>query len=202
MKEKRHDKDERNARKPLEEEWNDNGEAGQEIPDINADENISGTAHLTDEMTEEGEVEALKEQIAELKDKYLRQVAEFDNFRKRMQREKDELRQTAGREVIASLLDVLDDYDRARVQMEQTEDINLLKEGNELIFNKLKKTLQARGLREMDSLHADFDPELHEAITEVPAPSEDLVGKVIDNIQKGYYLNDKLIRHAKVVIGK
>lgn len=129
-------------------------------------------------------------------------MAEFDNYRKRTSRERMELIKTADKDVIVSLLDVLDDSDRASEQMENTDNINVVKEGALLIFNKLKKILHSRGLQEMDSLHADFDAELHDAIAEVPAPSEELKGKVLDNIQKGYYLNDKIIRHAKVVVGK
>lgn len=147
-------------------------------------------------------VTELQNQLQEQRDKYLRLVAEFDNYRKRIAREKLDLIQTASKDVITSLLDILDDCDRAANQMEESDDIDGVKEGAFLIFNKLKNHLQALGLKEMKSLHEDFDVELHEAITEVPAPSEDLKGKVIDNIQKGYYLNDKLIRHAKVVIGK
>lgn len=150
----------------------------------------------------DSENERLKDALKEQKDKYLRLVAEFDNFRKRNSKERLELIQTANKEVIIALLDVVDDCDRATEQIEHTDDINALKEGVLLIFNKLKSRLQSLGLKEMDSLHADFDAELHDAITEVPAPNENLKGKIVDNIQKGYYLNDKLIRHAKVVIGK
>ena len=110
--------------------------------------------------------------------------------------------QTAGKDVISSLLDILDDCDRAEKQMQQTDDAEQLKEGALLIFNKLRNTLQARGLKAMVSLEKDFDVELHEAITEIPAPDPSLKGKVIDEVQKGYYLNDKIIRFAKVVIGK
>ena len=175
----------------------------QETPYINTDENISGTSHLNDEIIEEESVrEKLEKELQETKDKYLRLVAEFDNYKKRISRERLELIQTANKEVIISLLDVLDDCDRAARQMETNNDIETLKEGITLVFNKLKNTLYAQGLREMESLHAEFDTDLHDAITEVPAPSEDLKGKVLDNVQKGYYLNDKIIRHAKVVVGK
>lgn len=151
---------------------------------------------------EETGIARLEEELAAQKDKYLRLVAEFDNYRKRISRERIELMQTASKEVILSLLDVLDDCDRASEQIENTDDAESVKEGARLIFTKLRNQLHAQGLREMDSLHQDFDAELHDAITEIPAPTEALKGKVIDNIQKGYYLNDKLIRHAKVVVGK
>ena len=175
----------------------------ESFEEVNLDENDAASAPVNEtEAPEESKVARLENELQEQKDKYLRLVAEFDNYRKRISRERLELMQTAGKDVIISLLDVLDDCDRATEQMENTDDINIVKEGVLLIFNKLRSQLQARGLKEMESLHADFDAELHDAITEIPAPSKDLVGKVIDNIQKGYYLNDKLIRHAKVVVGK
>jgi molecular chaperone GrpE len=147
-------------------------------------------------------VDKLKDEIAEQRDKYLRLAADFDNYRRRVARERVDLLQTATKDVIVSLLDILDDVDRASDQMEKTDDAEIIKEGFLLIFNKLKNQLQARGVKEMDSLHQDFDPELHDAVAEIPAPSEKLKGKILDNIQKGYYLNDKLIRHAKVIVGK
>jgi molecular chaperone GrpE len=104
--------------------------------------------------------------------------------------------------VITSLLDVLDDCDRAEKQMQTTEDIEQVKQGVQLVFNKLRNTLQGKGLKVMESINTDFDVEKHEAITEIPAPTEELRGKVIDEVQKGYYLNDKIIRFAKVVVGK
>lgn len=172
------------------------------LPDINVDENIGGTAHLNEEVGDEPATEKLQEELQEMKDKYLRLVAEFDNFRKRNAKERMELIQTAGKEVIISLLDVLDDCERAAAQMESSADITAIKDGVMLVFNKLKSILQSKGLREMESLHTDFDPDLHDAMAEIPATGEELKGKVMDNLQKGYYLNDKLIRHAKVVVGK
>ena len=110
--------------------------------------------------------------------------------------------QTAGRDVISELLDVLDDCDRAQKQIETSEDIASIKEGVLLVFNKLRNTLQARGVKAMETINQEFNPDLHEAITEIPAPNETLKGKVVDEVVKGYYLNDKIIRHAKVVVGK
>jgi molecular chaperone GrpE len=169
---------------------------------INSDENMSGSSYLNDEIVEENTIQKLSEELQEQKDKYLRLVAEFDNFKKRNARERIELIQTAGKEVITSLLDVLDDSDRAEKQLQKSDDINQVREGVQLVFNKLRSTLQSKGLKAMESIHTEFDVEKHEAITEIPAPSEDLKGKVIDDVQKGYYLNDKIIRFAKVVIGK
>lgn len=170
--------------------------------DINSDENIPGTSHLSDTLTEEGEAEKLKAELQEQKDKYLRLFAEFDNYKRRTAKERIELMQTAGKEVITSLLDVLDDCDRAEKQLQSTTDLNQIKEGVQLVFNKLRSTLQNKGLKAMESVNTDFDVEKHEAITEIPAPTEKLKGKVVDEVTKGYYLNDKLIRFAKVVVGK
>ena len=169
---------------------------------INADENAAGTTHLNDVLEDEPAIEKLQTELQEQKDKYLRLFAEFDNYRRRTAKENIELRQTAGKEIIISLLDVLDDCDRAEKQMENDTDIQHVKEGAQLIFNKLRKVLQSKGLKEMHSLHKEFDVEKHEAITEIPIENPKQKGKVVDEIQKGYYLNDKLIRFAKVVVGK
>jgi molecular chaperone GrpE len=169
---------------------------------INSDENIPGTTHLSNPVADEDEIEKLQEELQEQKDKYLRLFAEFDNFKRRSAKERIELIQTAGKEVITSLLDVLDDCDRAEKQMQNTDDPKQIKEGVQIVFNKLRSTLQAKGLKPMESIHTEFDVEKHEAITEIPAPNDALKGKVLDEVTKGYYLNDKLIRFAKVVVGK
>lgn len=148
------------------------------------------------------EIEKMKAEVQEYKEKYLRQVAEFDNFRKRNARERLELIQTAGKDVIVSMLDVLDDCERAQQQVEKTLENSPATEGIKLVFNKLRNTLYAKGLKAMDSIGQDFNPDLHEAVTEVPVPSDEMKGKVVDEVQKGYYLNDKIIRFAKVVVGK
>jgi molecular chaperone GrpE len=170
--------------------------------DINTDESLSGTSHLNEPVSEGSELEKVRAELEEQKDKFVRKVAEFDNFKRRNARERMELIQTAGKEVIVDLLDVLDDCDRAQKQIENTTDIKEIKDGVLLVFNKLRNTLYTRGLKPMETLHQEFNPDLHDAITEIPAPSEDLKGKVLDEIVKGYYLNDKIIRHAKVVVGK
>ena len=169
--------------------------------DINTDENVAGTHHLSQELQEDDQLEKANMELQEQKDKYLRLLAEFDNYKRRSARERIELSQTAGKEIIISLLDVLDDCDRAEKQLQQensTGDTN----GVLLVFNKLRNVLQSRGLKAMDSLHTEFDVEKHEAISEVPAPSPELKGKVIAEVMKGYYLNDKIIRFAKVIVGK
>ena len=169
--------------------------------DINTDESISGTSHLKEPVAVEDEVEKLKSEVDELKDKYLRQVAEFENFKRRTAREKVEMIQTAGKEVITSLLEVLDDCDRAEKQLQNSNDV-AIKEGIQLVFNKLRNTMQSKGVKAMQTIGTEFNPDMHEAITEIPAPSAEMKGKVIDEVQKGYYMNDKIIRFAKVVVGK
>lgn len=171
--------------------------------DINADSDVPGTTHLSNPDAEENEntIEKLQAAVEEHKDKYLRLFAEFDNFRRRNAKERIELIQTAGKDVITSLLDVLDDCDRAEKQMQSTDDVAQIKEGIALVFAKLRNTMQARGLKVMESINTVFDVEKHEVITEIPVLDEVQKGKVLDEVVKGYYLNDKLIRFAKVVVG-
>jgi len=170
--------------------------------DINTDESLSGTSHLNEPVEEESGLEKLKAELEDQKDKFVRKVAEFENFRRRSAKERVELIQTAGKEVIADLLDVLDDCDRAQKQIEKSEDNKEIKDGVLLVFNKLRNILSAKGLKPMQTFHEEFNPDLHEAITEISAPTGELKGKILDEIVKGYYLNDKIIRHAKVVVGK
>ena len=167
---------------------------------INADENMSGTTHLSEPLTNEPELETLRNELGEIKDKFIRKVAEFENFKKRSTKERIDLIQTAGKEVIIDMLEVLDDCERAEKQMSTIDD--KAKEGVMLVFNKLKSLLVAKGLKPMETINKEFNPDIHEAITEIPVPAEEQKGKVIDEIQKGYYLNDKIIRYAKVVVGK
>ena len=169
---------------------------------LNTDENQVGTSHLNEPVGEESELEKVKAELEETKDKYLRKVAEFDNFRRRSAKERIELVQTAGKDVIQDLLDVLDDCDRAQKQLEASNDIGAVREGVLLVFNKLRNTLQSKGVKAMETKGTEFNPDLHEAVTEIPAPSDEWKGKVVDEVMKGYYLNDKIIRHAKVVVGK
>ena len=170
--------------------------------DLNTDENLSGSSRLNEPVSEESELEKLRAELDDQKDKFLRKLAEFENYKRRNAREKVELIQTAGKEVIADMLDVLDDCDRAQKQMESSEDVEEIKQGVMLVFNKLRNSLAAKGLKPMETIGKEFDPDLHDAITEIPAPTEEMKGKIVDEIMKGYYLNDKIIRHAKVVIGK
>jgi molecular chaperone GrpE len=175
--------------------------ADQELEiNLNNDDNAAGTLGLEDSL--DNSEESQNTELAELKDKFVRKVAEFENYKRRTAGEMLELRQTAGKEVILNILEVLDDYDRAEKQITTGTDIEAMREGVVLIFNKLRKTLEQNGLKVMDAQGTEFDVELHEALTEIPAPSPDMEGKVVDVIQKGYYMRDKLIRFAKVVVGK
>lgn len=146
-------------------------------------------------------VDTLKEELALANDKYLRLYAEFDNFRRRTIKEREEARKMEGKDLFVALLPVLDDFERALKAMENAVDVAPVKEGVTLVQSKLKNTLIQKGLKAMESIGSPFDPELHEAITNIPAPTEDLKGKVIDEMEKGYYLNDKVVRFAKVIVG-
>ncbi|WP_374164681.1 nucleotide exchange factor GrpE [Arcticibacter sp. MXS-1] len=183
----------------------------------NTAQNEAGTESLQEETTEtatEGAVteeaaaapqaseeEKLRADLAEANNKYLRLYAEFDNYKRRTSKERIELLQTAGKEVLQSLLPVLDDFERALKSMETAADTSSVKEGVSLVHSKLKGILTQKGLKEMESIGTTFDADLHEAITNIPAPSDDMKGKVIDEVEKGYFLNDKVIRFAKVVVG-
>lgn len=160
------------------------------------------------ESSENGEISleakfAEKElELAELKDKYLRIFAEFDNFKKRSSKEKMEFMRNASQDVLIDILPVLDDFDRAKQSSDDSNTDENFTEGVTLVYNKLHNVVKSKGLVAMDSNGVEFDAELHEAITKIPAPTAEYKGKVIDTIQRGYYLNDKIIRHAKVVVGE
>ncbi len=143
-----------------------------------------------------------KQQIGELNDKYLRLYSEFDNYRRRTSKEKLDMAKTAAEELIVDLLPVLDDFDRAIKSAGETEDCNAVKEGMNLIHNKLNNILTRKGLTAIDAKGGEFDTDFHEAITYIPAPTDDLKGKVVDEVEKGYKLHDKVIRYSKVVIGQ
>ena len=146
------------------------------------------------------ETERLQKELGEMKDKYLRIFAEFDNYRKRTIKERQEIIKLAAKDSLGAMLPAVDDFSRAiRLANDSEEKIP---EGVILIYNKLFKALEQQGIKEMETTGQDFDPELHEALTKIPAPSEELKGKIIDTIEKGYYLNDKIIRYAKVVVGE
>lgn len=153
-------------------------------------------------LSKSEQIKELQYEKAELNDKYLRLFSEFDNFRKRMNKEKIDIIKTASKNVIEGLLPVLDDFDRALQHLkEQGADEEAI-QGVELIYNKLFNNLKSKGLEPMDSVGKDFDTDFHDAITQIPAPSEDLKGKVVDVAEKGYLLNGSIIRHAKVIVGQ
>lgn len=171
------------------------------VVNLNADENLAGSTHLNEDLAETDDVVSkLEDELREQKDKYLRLYADFDNFKRRNAKERMELIQTAGKDVIVSLLDVLDDCDRAEKELQSLPEQDTVRTGVTLIFNKLRQAMQAKGVKAMESTGADFDADRHEAITQIPAPSAEMKGKVIDTVTKGYYLNDKIIRFAKVVV--
>lgn len=166
-------------------------------------ENATNQADLAEnEVEETDEVEDLRGEVAELKDKNLRLRAEFDNFRRRTMQEMIEKRATAAQDTLTALLPVLDDFSRAKKIADDESTTEVFSEGVNLVYNKLQTYLEKQGLVAMVSTGEEFDPEYHEAITEIPAPTEEMKGKVIDTIETGYFLKDKIIRFAKVVVGK
>lgn len=180
---------------------NEDTMGNQEAPE---QETLKTDAPSTEKESATDGQKATDQLLAELEtanDKYLRLYAEFDNYKRRVAKERIELMQSAGKEVIANLLPVLDDLDRALKAFETATEVAPIQEGVSLVTQKLKNTLTSQGLKEMESIGKPFDADLHEAITNVPAPSDDLKGKVIDEIEKGYFLHDKVLRHAKVVVG-
>lgn len=162
------------------------------------DTGAENAASVTDPMV--AEVEKLKAELSEQKDKYLRLYSEFDNYRRRTAKEKLEVIKTASEDLILALLPVVDDMERARLNLESTNEISALKEGLDLVFHKMNKVLAAKGLKQMETKGQAFDANLHEAITQFPG-DESLKGKVIEELEKGYFLHEKAIRFAKVVIG-
>lgn len=193
----------------MKEEMLNTEEVEKTLTDTEAQADEEANAEETDRMAaEEAETEekdpltVAEEQIADLKDKYLRSVAEFDNYRKRTLKERTELILNGGEKVITALLPVLDDMERALANGEKTDDPAVLREGMELIYHKMMKVLEAQGVQRMDTENADFDTDLHEAVAMVPGMGDDKKGKVIDCLTTGYKLNDKVIRHAKVAVGQ
>lgn len=149
----------------------------------------------------ENESSNLQDELAAANERYVRLYAEFDNYKRRTSKERMELIQSAGKEVISNLLTVMDDFDRALKMMESATEVSTVSEGVQLISQKFKKILQQQGLKEMETIGQPFDADFHEAITNIPAPSDEMKGKVIDELEKGYFLNDKVLRYAKVVVG-
>lgn len=177
-------------------------ELNEEVNSINESENSAESENVSENETEVDPLEKLKSDLAEANEKYIRLVAEFDNYKKRVAKEKIETRLTAGQDVLRDLLPVLDDLDRAQKAVLNAADVTALQEGFTLISDKLIKTLAAKGLKEMTVVGEVFDADKHEAVAEFPAPSEDMKGKIFDVTEKGYVLNDRIIRFPKVVVSK
>lgn len=190
-----------NKKKKEEEPVIKNNEVEQEIENAQSEETQSEENAATEPVVELSAEEKLQQENAALNDKYLRLFAEFDNYKRRTQKERVELLQTAGKDVVVSLLPVLDDFERALKATENATEVSAIRDGIMLVQTKLKSILSQKGLKEMESIHTAFDTDIHEAITKIPAPSDDLKGKVVDELEKGYTLNDKVIRFAKVVVG-
>lgn len=185
-----------------------------EINDENVDKNVvseentenasakadNSADEMTAEPTIEEQLEAAKKEVEQYKDKYLRAVAEFDNYRKRTLKEKAELLLNGSEKAVCAFLPILDDFERAIA--DKTEDVNAIKEGMQIIFNKFNKTLESLGVKKIETEGKDFDVDFHEAVAMVPGMGDDKKGKVVDCVQTGYQLNDKVIRHAKVAVGQ
>lgn len=192
----------------------ENIEKNIEINDENVDKNVvseentenasakadNSADEMTAEPTIEEQLEAAKKEVEQYKDKYLRAVAEFDNYRKRTLKEKAELLLNGSEKAVCAFLPILDDFERAIA--DKTEDVNAIKEGMQIIFNKFNQTLESLGVKKIETEGKDFDVDFHEAVAMVPGMGDDKKGKVIDCVQTGYQLNDKVIRHAKVAVGQ
>lgn len=185
-------------------EINDENVENNVISDDNTEDTSAKTDNSaeekTTELTVEEQLEAAKKEVEQYKDKYLRAVAEFDNYRKRTLKEKAELLLNGSEKAVCAFLPILDDFERAIA--DKTEDVNAIKEGVQIIFNKFNKTLESLGVRKIETEGKDFDVDFHEAVAMVPGMGDDKKGKVIDCVQTGYQLNDKVIRHAKVAVGQ
>lgn len=195
---KKENMNEETIEKQLEEIENETSEtaSNQNIEDVD----VSSEESL--EKTDAEKLAQAEEKIIELQDKYLRQVAEFDNYRKRTLKEKAELILNGGEKVITEFLPILDDMERALTNMEKATDVETLREGVDMIFQKMMKTLSSQGLKKIDTEGQSFDTDYHEAIALIPAQEDEQKGKIIDCVQTGYMLNEKVIRHAKVAVGQ
>jgi molecular chaperone GrpE len=195
---KKSDKAEKQQDKKVEVEEKVNEDLVQEEPE--QEESVEEAAG--EETEEEAKEPTAEEKLAELQDRYLRLTAEYDNFRKRTLKEKIDLQKSANESLLEALLPVADDFDRAMQSVEEARDVEAVKEGMKLISGKFQGFLNQQGVKEIEAVNLPFDTDLHEAVTKIPAPSKKLKGKVVDVVQKGYYLNEKVLRFSKVVIGE
>lgn len=186
-----------------------NGELENETPEV-VEQQEDSVQHKKESKKEkahkkskaEEQLEIVESDLLELKDKHIRLQAEFDNYRKRTLKERMELMKTANENLLINILPVIDDFDRAMQTLDLDEDESHVKSGVKLIYNKFQEFLKQNGVKEIEAKEQSFDTDLHEAITKIPAPSEELKGKIVDVVQKGYFLNDKIIRFSKVIIGE
>lgn len=183
------------------EELNKEAEVKEQTQDAQAETKSEPKKKKTRKSKKDSELEELKVKHAELNDKHLRLFSEFDNFRKRTYKERIELTKTASADVILQLLPILDDFERAFKSIAEGQSQDNMIEGINLIYNKFKSTLNAKGLEVIEAIGEDFDTDFHEAITKVTAPTKELKGKIIDEVERGYLLGGKVIRYAKVVVG-
>ncbi len=183
----------------MNEEIRDSAENNGNESTVNTEDN-STTTNESNPLVEK--IALLEKQVEEQKDKYLRLFSDFDNYKKRSARERNDTIQSAGKEIMSALIPVADDMERAMKAFKESQDIESIKAGLELVYTKFVSTLENKGLKGFDAIGEIFDVEKHEAITEIPAPNEEMKGKVIDQVEKGYYLNEKIVRYAKVVVGK
>lgn len=167
--------------------------------DSSAENEVDGTTAVDENIKKQTE---LQTKFDELNDRYMRLFSEFDNFRRRTIKEKGDLLRSAGEDMLKDILPVWDDFDRAQKAMQASENITSAKEGFDLIYNKFTDALKKKGIEEMQCVGTEFNSDLHEAITEVPAPTEDMKGKIMDVVEKGYFINGKILKYAKVVVGK
>ena len=175
--------------------------AAAEETAANASDNTEETP-AAEETQQPSELELAQKKIDELNDKYLRLSAEYDNYRKRTLKEKSDMLKSAGADILVGILPVVDDFERALAHMTEAQNVDSLREGVELIYKKFNEYLGKRGMTVIETEGKDFDTDIHEAITKIPAPTPEMKGKVIDCVQKGYKLNDKVVRFAKVVVGE
>ncbi len=173
-----------------------------DVTDTEENETEVEAAELGENARLQNELDAARAEIEKEKKEYLFLMADFDNFRKRVMREKADLLKNAGERVISGLLPIVDDFERGLAAAAEAKDAEAVRQGMEMIYQKLVRYLESQGVKAMDSNGADFDPDLHEAIATVPAPTPEQKGKVLDTTQKGYMLNDKVLRHAKVAVGE
>lgn len=191
-----------NKKKRAEEKTSDTSQNGQQGFSEQEPQGNQADEKEDDAGNDKEETAGFEAKYHEMNDKYLRLYSEFENFRRRTAKEKLEMMQTAGAEVITQFLPVLDDFERAMASNKDSGDINAIKEGVSLVHQKFNMLLLQNGVKEIDALGKKFDTDLHEAVTKIPAPSKKKRGKIMDVIEKGYYLHDKVIRYAKVVIGE